>query len=603
MERHFILPVVCFASMLFTWCCGGSAPPPKNVGTAPAKNTTDSPVESKTRPEMTALRAACERIPNGCDSDFLERGVLLEISKSIREETIVAELTQTLRSCKFRTDCLTTAAIDDAEALIKLGFSILGEIGHVESVPASILLDRLGFYEASMAIDRILERKAEEEMSPGSCVPPTAADVIREKARLKDFIVFDWQKDRLSGRSLLPDEQQDAAYFFAAVLQNGREIKNLRTDFSKAPAACNLSAPKPMAGALRRLSEEARQATEAHNIPALVRAIRTFSEALFTMEVDVDFEPCLGDVNSWTSADFRDMAALSEALGLLDAADFLYRVPVPDSGSHVTSDDFNWETQVKGLIRVSERADRCNRVVAERLLSIDGPLEEWSLFDYGPDRLAKAGYDLPRIYRGAVLTRNREYLSAEPETTIENLQGSLLSSFRARFQKMGIEDWERRTFAAEGLIGTQKRPALIETIDLLSKLYPKSRSAVMIALGERAHRLTVGECKEDESMGVGSGGMLWWRKVRSVGVSCPDRLSDKEADELAEKLIPFLDDPEPEVCKSTVQALEQIASFQSIDALKEKAASVSTGGESLYLRDAANAAAAKIESLFQALKQ
>jgi hypothetical protein len=596
MKSHFISQTMCIGVTLFISCCGGPAPQPMNSAEVSTTTPKASPEEPKVYPGLTSLRAAYERIPNKSNVDYLEHGVILEIAKPMRERTIVAELTEALLPCKSRKECPTTLQFHEASHLIKLGFSILGEIGRVESVPALILFDRLGFFEAGMAVERILERNAEEEMSPGSCMPPTPEDVVRAAGRQNGLVVFDWQKDRVIARELLPDEQNAAAYFFAAVLQNGREIKNLRTDVSEAePVACDTPSPQPMDNALASLSDAADKSTTAHDTPALVRAARTFGDTLFTSKVDVDFEACLGTADPETSADFRDMAALSEAQGLLDAADFLYRVAIPGGGACSTSDDSFWETQVKGLIRVSERAGRCNRIVAERLLSIDGPVEEWNLFDYGPSRLQKAGFDLLRLYRGAVLTRNREYLPLDPDLVTNGLQRALRTRVRVRLRDMGREDWERRTFALEGLLDTLGRPALNEIIDLLPVLHPKSRAPIIAALGEFAYRITVGECKEEEYLVSGNDSSAWRRKVRSQGSACPNRFRDNEADALAEKLAPYLDDKEEVVRRSTVTALKQIASFLSIDALKKKAQSDSVQS----IRDAAKDAVSKIDTLFQ----
>ncbi|MFY0541563.1 hypothetical protein [Nannocystis pusilla] len=113
---------------------------------------------------------------------------------------------------------------------------------------------------------------------------------------------------------------------------------------------------------------------------------------------------------------FRDLALGAELLGDPTLAGQLYRRADPGGGMCGTSVSYRWSEQVRGAIRSAERAGDCRVAVAERLLDVDGPRDMYpkpapDSMDYGPARLAAAGFDVARLYRGALLTAGRD---AEP---------------------------------------------------------------------------------------------------------------------------------------------------------------------------------------------
>jgi hypothetical protein len=169
---------------------------------------------------------------------------------------------------------------------------------------------------------------------------------------------------------------------------------------------------------------------------------------------------------------------------------------------------------------------------------------------YGPGRLASAGWDLPRMYRGALLTRNR----ADPRTH------GLTGPGAARRAREGDEHWEWRVRAAEGLADVAGPDALDELAALLSVADASLRARILSAIGRAAQRYIAGPCPDNVGWYGGYGGSnVWYRQVSTFATTCREQLTDTEAEALAAKLLPYAKDPVADVRHEAIETLGRLA--------------------------------------------
>ena len=185
----------------------------------------------------------------------------------------------------------------------------------------------------------------------------------------------------------------------------------------------------------------------------------------------------------WGGARFsyvmRDVAMAAELEDEPALAAELYRRAAPGGGACGTSVSYRAQLQTRGLIRSEEARGRCRAVIAERL---GYPDEE----AYGPARLADAGYDLPRLYRGALLTRHRERPRVELEAAIERAPVHRREAALARLSARGPEAWESRVSAVEGLANYSGRAGMEHELTLIDRADAALRVRLISAIGSAA---------------------------------------------------------------------------------------------------------------------
>lgn len=420
-------------------------------------------------------------------------------------------------------------------------------------------LDSAGEYRAGMALDQVLERRAEAQAT--ACTPPAAGVVAEVEASLTDFAVFDQRGSVLLARALTPSESADLAYFLVAVERAGTPVGTDDDSFESG------STPSETFNLDREANYTAfEQARTTGDTEAVIRSGVAYLEPLgFPGTIDRSLE---GN-HRWGGAQYsyvmRDVAVAAEVAGDYGLASSLYRRANPGGGACGTSVSSRRGDQLHGLIRAADAEGRCNDVVAERLLDWDG--REGSYF--GPDRLTDAGFDIERIYRGAFLTRNRDL----PEMQLLGALGRAPATFavaaRARIESKGAEAWDARIWSIEGLADTLGKEGGFYLADALGVLAPDARRRAIEAIGEAGRRERVGPCEGFGSWGFGRGSSNWSRPVAVFGTTCELSYSDAEVAALYRALRPNMRSASVGVRLATVEAASSLAALTARGDIKK----------------------------------
>lgn len=471
---------------------------------------------------------------------------------------------------------LTDAGLDEGLAIAALGASLdcqcrldlrepllawLEDYGSEAAYPVLVRAEAAGDFTAT----RVIETRLTERMlgNLGPCAAPDDARVAELAGELADFTVIVDGPTGPSARWPTAQERDDLAYFLASVEHATAPIERVRDRGGTGDGGSGGSAE----AAEQRESLLARfaQAERAGELGAMRRAATRYLSTLGWPD-----ELVLAGERDWAwggaraSYVARDLARTSEMLGDDAIALELYEHADPGGGACGTSIDYHREQQTKGFIRAAEQLGRCELTVAMRLLDWDGRFGE----AYGPERLARAGFDLERIYRGALVTRDRdddELLARAWASAADDVA----AAGRARRARRGNEAWERRVWAIEGLLDELGRPEVPTAVALLAEASPALDKRIVAAIGELEAREHVGRCPEGLGwFGGGSFSTVWSRPVDAVGHDCPSELDDRAADRLAQSLIPGLRSDDLELVRITAVALGRIASPRAVRSLR-----------------------------------
>jgi HEAT repeat protein len=330
-------------------------------------------------------------------------------------------------------------------------------------------------------------------------------EVAAARGELADFPILRLRQGVLRAELPTPQELDDLAYFLVAVDRAGEEVGARREGASGRYQA-------PAHGRRAELFAElavAKSAGKVLDVEWLARSyLETlhFPDALHGAEEDVFFghEPRYQHV-------MRDLAESWEALGRFHQAAGLWR----RLGSGRA---FAWQEQVKAVIRDEEIEGRCEAAVAERLLDIGG--SAWRHDDpYGPRRLRDAGFDVARLLRGALLTRNRDAGEETVLKAIAELPATPRLFAQMRIRDKGVEDWERRLDAARCVADTMQEAAIPLLLAAAEHSLPAGRQRAISALGDLAERPLYDPCRG------AMGGRVehtddWLRPVRPIEERC-----------------------------------------------------------------------------------
>ena len=454
---------------------------------------------------------------------------------------------------------------------------LLAALDEADGLEAVAVFALRGDDLAEDALTRALEARAAAAVATRPCTPPTAETLAAVHASLDDFRVLDrTATGGLRARAPTPSERDDLAYFLAAVGEAGPVIGAGWEDPS--PAKPGIDA------ALRRAASEWTLALDRGDLGGARTAGFRYLELLGWPEPihvldEIEF--------AWGGAAYsyrmRDLAEIEEVLASHAHARSLWARANPGGGACGTTVSYRWQDQVRGSIRSAELDRGCQATVAERLLDVDAS-DTWSFgwqpaddpadepgdegFDYGPGRLAAAGFDLARLYRGALLTRNRD---AAPTQLTSRLGGPERGVVQSRLDERGREAWEARVLALEGLLDQVGEPALAEVVALLPVLDPPARARAIAAIGRAARRDAHGPCDPDAQSWGAIGGSHWYRVVRPFGRDCATRLDDAATTAWAEQLELYLRDPDAEVQAATADALVDMLATGSVATLRARA--------------------------------
>jgi hypothetical protein len=417
---------------------------------------------------------------------------------------------------------------------------VLGHLGSAGSLPLLTKLEARRPFGARAALERILERAAAARNAVAACNPPTEEEVSAQKAELRDFLAIRWRAGQWRAERPSEVELTDLAYFYAAISRSPPYAPG------KPPGTQNTSWLQPrLPPNIERdaLFEQFEVARRAGDLEAVVRVGEAY---LATLGYPGDFRANGESRFTWGGARYsnvmRDLAPVHEGLGNFEQAARLYRTANPGGGACGTSTSYRWVEQTKGTIRVDEALEPC-RAVAERLLAVGSSAEDPR---YGPAPLASNGFDLLRLYRGALVTLHRDL---EPHTLVQVFSEAPPGERElavARFERRGAEAWAARVHALEGAADLDGRGTLPLLLDRIAHGPPDERGAALDIVARIAERPEPDPCYPDvRTWGVLRGlGSQWKRPIRSLGLRCETRLTVEEREALARALLPHADDPE-----------------------------------------------------------
>lgn len=458
-------------------------------------------------------------------------------------------------------ESLAIAAVDESLACdcdAELREHLLEWLRHEGTARALPVLMRAAArhaWPAARAIEAILRERMLAELGP--CAPPTARRVAAVRDTLDDFAVVDRvaaDGGRWVARALTDAERDDLAYFLVAVEHVGPAIGEVGRSVRGGPATPESAAATK---ARERALAEIEAAKRDGDARALRRAATRYLEGLgFPDAID----PTREQQWAWGGARFsyvaRDLAAAAEILGEHELALGLYRDTNPGGGACGTSVDVRRGDQLRGFIRTAEALGRCELTIAERMMNWDGD-EEASA--YGPARLVDAGFDLARLYRGALLTRHRDLEPSALEAVLAGAPGGLADAAVERLRRRGPEAWEARTWAVEGLAAEFGRPEIPTLLDLLPHADPRLAARIVRSVGELEERHQLGPCDDTGWWGLRGSSSHWTRPVPAIAKGCATQLADRDADALALRVLPLLHAPDLRLAAATAETLGALA--------------------------------------------
>ena len=532
MRRVFLLGLPLIAA-----ACAHAAPLPraaKVVAVAPALSA-PAPVPSPLLPREVALAEARARFASAEiheDYEIPDHAAALAAG-GLDEARAGLLLRSALADCFARPEpCVSVGILPEEHAseadtadgrIVQMLVAQLGAVAGESSLELLARLHGHGVGGADDAIEQVLERRAAAAHS--ACAAPTTAELDTQRAALASYTVLESKGAGWQGRPPTPAEREDLAYFFAAIREAGT---NVGDPAERGPSVFGTRAPE---SAERQALLRAMDAALGRgDLLGHARAARAYLTTLGYPGVIRGEEE--SDV-AWGGPRYayvmRALALSTEMLGEANESADLYRRANPGGGGCGTTVDSRRASQVRGLIRVTETARGCRPTVSERLYASNaGYRHAW----YGPQRLADAGFDLARLYRGALLTRGHD----------------------------AAEDWDTRVRALEGLADTAGKPAVAVAL--------AQAKAGPVAIRIRALQVVaqLGQRSGSDPCASLAGG--WFslrhissdeRQIRSLDATCATKLSTAEQADLVRALVPLAADRAPEIREHVARTLGEIA--------------------------------------------
>jgi len=434
---------------------------------------------------------------------------------------------------------------------------LLGELGTASSLPLLDRMDARSWTAASLAAKEIADRAFSSYRAGFRCTMPSAAEVRQQRASLDDFVVIRKRGGRLLAETLSSAEKDDLAYFLSAVSESRPEVGTTE----EGGGLSGSGGPNPN---LETLYGQVQTAKKDGDPQRVVRHAEAYLKTL-------GYPGRIQSTNAfaWGGARFsyvmRDLADAYERLGRHREAATLFRRANPSGGMCGTSVAYRWKEQVRGVIRNEEQSGDCRATVAERLLGIDErryPTKQ----SYGTQELARDGYDVGRLYRGALLTLNRDLPSSELEAALKTAPASIRARALRRYRQKGAEDWERRVYAVEGWAVVGRAAALPGLVGSVSTGVGQTRQRALYALGRLALKPEYDPCGSRRSY-MGTSSSTYHREITSLGESCREKLSNQQLDALARQLVRFANAPEVATRTQVAETLGLLGSPVALPAL------------------------------------
>ncbi len=586
-----LLAPLMFALMLSSACAppepaqrpGPSIAAPAAVASVASRSDLDA---EQARARADALVQTLQLGEYGNDDDVRRRAASLGLDEALARRLVTA-LTRTCLEAKDATakacsrfDILEGRPDATLDALI----AFLGETGDPRGpTPTARLLVRLhtaGSVGAKMALDELLDRRMTS--SYPVCAPPSAAEIAASAASLADFVVVEASPSQTGGaaslvpRSPRPGELADLAYFYASIAGAEAPVGSLEED-AAAPALEEGAEPL---GARERLRVAMHEALATGALDDHAWLARRYLESLgFPNRIRLHEERDARWGGGGYAYVMRDLALTLELLGRPREAEALYRRANPGGGACGTSVESVRRTQIEGVIRTAEAGRGCRAVVAERLFSVALDLRK----SYGTRRLTEAGFDVARLYRGALLTLGRR--DAAALATAFATDARLGPAARARLDRLGPEDWATRTRAIAGHAAESKKASISDLIAIARRGPTADRINAIEVIGELIEDHGYDACVG--FIGWGSFSSRMERDVPSLMHACDTRLTTAEADKVVDDLAPLARSSDPELRAALAATLGRAGRPRSRSALAALARDTFTRGGELCRTDAA----------------
>lgn len=555
--RWATFAVVSLCSIAANLGCGGQQTEAELVEPTGGANKTSA---EATRPEpppleraMSLLKAAGLMRSYSIDATAVAKAQEVGLS----EDVVVGLIEDLVDDC-FATDeeceefhLLSKAHNEDRQKALRALIGLLGETGSPSSLPLLLRLDGHGDYRAAMARERQMTERMLKSVKAYPCAPPSDEEIASARAELQDFVALGVRRSKLTARRPSQTELDDLAYFLAAVRDSGGAVGQ-----GSEEGDGSWIQPGPVNMSRAQLLEEIEAAKREGRIDVVATRAREYLQTLGypgPLQTDEAHE------YAWGGARFsyvmRDLAEALEVLGQLDEAAHLYRRANPGGGACGTSVSARWQAQVRGVIRCEERRKRCGAVVPERLLDLGG----LPMGAYGVARIDDAGFDVARLYRGALVTVNRDVEPDQLEAALNRAPGAFRKNALKRLVERGPEAWEKRVYAIEGLADVAGREAIPTLMSLTKNGGSTARVRAVKAIGAIGAAPPFNPCSTLGSFGFGMSS-AWEREVRSLGHDCATVLLRDEAEALTRKLVPLARDDDPGVREEVARALGKIGS-------------------------------------------
>lgn len=408
-----------------------------------------------------------------------------------------------------------------------------------------LALDARGVWRAGAALTRVLERRMAASL--GACQPPGAAEIAAAKSSLADFaIVSPDRSGQLAARWPSASELDEIAYFHAVVADSGPEVGAAVEDHKAPP----LPADHPDLARRAALREEVSAALFDGDAGRHLRAAEAYLRTLgFPDPLRLGEEGGARWGGAAASFTMRDAARSAEIVGRYDLAEALYRRAAPGGGMCGTSVESRRAGQIEGVIRAAEQIRGCRAIAAERLHAVARDRERV----YGPERLARAGFDVARAYAGALHTLGRDDGAALERalSALPTRSGDAV----ARLLRLGPEPWATRLRAIRGYADSAQGAAIPRLLDLMDRR--QERRTAMESIGLLAEDHGFDPCFPTR-FGIGWGHGYGGREVRNVMMTCATRIAPRTIAATVTRVSALSRDPEPATREQVARLLGRL---------------------------------------------
>lgn len=394
-----------------------------------------------------------------------------------------------------------------------------------------------------------------------SCSAPTREEVSAKRSTLDDFLVIRTMGPRLVAQVPTDSELDDYAYFLAAIEGTGQEIgasEEHQASYSRErPREDQKSELSAIWKRIDRAATLGRDGEVIEQAEAYLHLLGWPGRIASGQETDVGWgHSRYSEVMRILAREYRKKGRLDEAVDLLRRSD-------PGGGPCGTGYAYVLARHIEEVIDVEEQRGTCRAAVPGRL---------WSPQPRSTDVLRQRGFDVPRLYRGALVTLGRPRESARPPAQSVREAGAPGIRAIARLDRLGREIWWDRVRAIEGFAIESGKDAVDELALLAARPGPAYVTGhALAALKSLVER---GSChQQGDEFVFTSGGDCWPFEVcREVEhLACEAMPSDSMRESLVHRISILERHPSVQVRETLASALEAMGTPSAVPILERLA--------------------------------